>query len=971
MYKYRRSPRLPVLAAVVLIGLSSFFVAGTSAGTEAGDDGLLSNGFITPFMTTQNREASELFELVGVSREGSAASQAALREQEINIRFDDVNFEAARKLRFPLLDGKVYEAVRNEREGFERYASDEFTWRGKIVAGSELGGDVVFSVKGKSLSGLIYSPGAVYEIVPQADLRHLLIELDQSRFPACGGAIPVNGAAADDENTSHGAADGDVFADDGSQIDVLVTYTALVRQALGGTAQAQALAQQAIASTNTAYQNSDIATRLHLAGTLETSYDEAAGTLSAALPWVRSDPAVAAMRNTVNADLVSMIIQNASDACGIGYLMNPVSPSFESNGFSSVARSCAVGNLSFAHELGHNEGAHHNPENAGSAAFPYAYGHYVDASFRTVMSYTNQCPSGCTRVPYFSNPAISVNGVPTGVTDLRDNHRAINETALTVSQFRDSSAGTLTPTSTPTSTPTITPTATPLVIINEVDSFTSCNPLEFVELFDGGGGSTHLDGMVVVFFDGATDTSYAAFDLDGYQTNATGYFTLGNSFVSGVDLVFAHGLLQDGADAVALFNADASDFPNGTPVTTTDVIDALVYDTWQEDDPGLLPLINAGQPQVNEAANSFVSGVSMQRCPNGSGMPRNTNTYGLYLPTSDTANTCVALPTQTPTPSSNSAILGTVRYGNGAQYISNAMVVSTVGSPPVGPALTGTPGANAGQYTLTGFGHGSYTVSVSKTTGQNGISSNDAARIAQHVVGLNILTANVQKVTADVSNDGTISSNDAALIARYAAGIGPPIGITNTWRFFISTPTFPVGTSPTTRTYAEPIGNVSCQDFIGLLMGDVTGNWSNTGARPAANYGPEPSANVNLPELSTRAGKEIVVPVRVEGLADKGVISYEFDLRYDPAVMVPQSDPVDAAGTASRGLSVVTNRREPGLLRVVVYGAMPIVEDGVLLNLRFIAVGGAGSISPLTFEREIFNEGEPRVAVTDGQIKLF
>ena len=58
-------------------------------------------------------------------------------------------------------------------------------------------------------------------------------------------------------------------------------------------------------------------------------------------------------------------------------------------------------------------------------------------------------------------------------------------------------------------------------------------------------------------------------------------------------------------------------------------------------------------------------------------------------------------------------------------------------------------------------------------------------------------------------------------------------------------------------------------------------------------------------------------------------------------------------------------------LRVVVYGAFPIDDDGVLLNLRFTAVGKAGSVSPLMFERIMFNEGEPPVTASDGRIELF
>jgi hypothetical protein len=129
--------------------------------------------------------------------------------------------------------------------------------------------------------------------------------------------------------------------------------------------------------------------------------------------------------------------------------------------------------------------------------------------------------------------------------------------------------------------------------------------------------------------------------------------------------------------------------------------------------------------------------------------------------------------------------------------------------------------------------------------------------------------------------------------------------------------------------------------------------------------------SVTVAAVSAGAEKEIVVPVNVQGVVAKEIISYEFDLRYDPAVMQPLVEAVDVAGTVSRGLSVVVNPYEPGLLRVVVYGAMPIYEDGVLLNLRFTAVGAAGSVSPLTFERIIFNEGEPRVNTTGGMIEVF
>jgi hypothetical protein len=404
--------------------------------------------------------------------------------------------------------------------------------------------------------------------------------------------------------------------------------------------------------------------------------------------------------------------------------------------------------------------------------------------------------------------------------------------------------------------------------------------------------------------------------------------------------------------------------------------------------------------------------------------PTNTATS---TPTNTQTKTPTATPNDTATPGNTPSISGVVTYGNAAappKYISNATVTGA-GSPTV-MTTTAAPGGTAGQYTLTGFGAGSYTVSVSKTTGQNSITSNDAARIAQHVAGISLLTSNNQKVTADVSGNGAVSSNDAAKIAQFVAGLNPlpTPNLTGTWQFYVSPgPTFPVGASPTSRTYSSVTGNLAGEDYVGLLIGDVTGNWSNTGARssgsvaavppylrrssaspvqasvamppaaepqdpdrrpsekhsfsanraaePPRSAGAEQGIGVNLPNLLNPMDTEMIIPVTIHGADDREIISYEFDLKYDPSVIQPLADPVDVSGTASRGLSFVVNANDPGLLRIVMYGPMPIDGDGVLLNLNFTPVGKSGAVSPLSFERIMFNEGEPQVTTTEGQVTLF
>ncbi|WP_457654539.1 Calx-beta domain-containing protein [Rhodocaloribacter sp.] len=196
------------------------------------------------------------------------------------------------------------------------------------------------------------------------------------------------------------------------------------------------------------------------------------------------------------------------------------------------------------------------------------------------------------------------------------------------------------------------PPPPPDVLINEIDADqTGTDNAEFVELYDGGVGNTALDGLVLVFFNGSDDSSYEpAFDLDGFSTNADGFFVVcGDAAnVPNCDLEVGPGttnLIQNGQDAVTLFQGDAVDFPNDTPLTTTNLIDAVIYGTDDGDDAGLAPLINPGEPQLNENATGNKDTESLQRFPDGSGGARNTNTFITAPPTPGEAGPMEAPPT--------------------------------------------------------------------------------------------------------------------------------------------------------------------------------------------------------------------------------------------------------------------------------------------------------------------------------------
>lgn len=365
------------------------------------------------------QKSAKLFNLKeAASAKLDKSSLASVRESEIS--FDSLNFRNTETLEIALFDGKTYSAKQFQTE---IRADNDYTWRGKITEG-KFEGDVILTFKKGYVAGIIYAPmNAVYEIIPKGE-KQILIELNQNLFPECGGDLKGEPSNPKTENML-------ATTDSGDRIDVLILYTTPVKTSLGGDAQAQVFAQSAIDTTNTTYLNSKIRQRVRLVNAQETAIAET-GSLGTELPVVRSDSATAALRDQYKADLVAMI-SNSSDNCGIGYLMGSANPL---NGFTVTSRTCAVGNLSFPHELGHNMGSQHNPENGSNPTYPYGFGHYVNGVFRTVMSYVDPCTSGCTRRPYFSNPEILFNSLPTGIDNARDNARSINNTADTIANYR-------------------------------------------------------------------------------------------------------------------------------------------------------------------------------------------------------------------------------------------------------------------------------------------------------------------------------------------------------------------------------------------------------------------------------------------------------------------------------------------------------------------------------------------------------
>lgn len=417
-----------------------------------------------------------------------------LRARSVRVNWEALDPQSA-EIRLNLFDHVDLTA---ELTRVDRSITGGFVWVGQISG--EPDSVVTLSVQNKVLSGSVQRFGYQWTIIqysggPTSDL-YAIRELDP-RAPEPTGEdyiIPELSAAdmaalSPQEKTCQ---------EDGTQINVMIVYTAQARDAEGGQDAIEALINRRFSEMNTINDVSLVNFEWRLAGVAPVDYVES-GNINTDLERLRATndglmDNVHPLRDAAKADLVALLIaEGNNNYCGLAYELRELGSYFASSGFGVTALdypepfSCSE--LTLVHELGHNLGSAHNRQNnTDPTLFPYSYGYQsLQGTFHTIMSYN--CPNGCQRISQWANPNVWYEEEPTGVdyeadpANASDVARSMNQSRQLVSNFRadcveptptdvPSPTDTPTPSLTPTNTVVPTQTNTPTVVFTPTKTLT-------------------------------------------------------------------------------------------------------------------------------------------------------------------------------------------------------------------------------------------------------------------------------------------------------------------------------------------------------------------------------------------------------------------------------------------------------------------------------------------------------------------
>ena len=194
------------------------------------------------------------------------------------------------------------------------------------------------------------------------------------------------------------------------------------------------------------------------------------------------------------------------------------------------------------------------------------------------------------------------------------------------------------------------------------------------------------------------------------------------------------------------------------------------------------------------------------------------------------------------------------------------------------------------------------------------ITTYQAALTLRQAIGLENFTTNQIKA-ADVDKSGAVTAFDAALIAQFAVGIsGHQDSRVGQWLFI-----------PAFRSYYGLNASYENQDYTGILLGDVTGDWNDS-------FGNKKSASGQtiawLDDVTVDSDQIISLPIKIS--PGGSLLSWQIHLKFDPSIL----DFVELQTTADTEKFLAIEKREQGDIQLGMYSSEEIYPDAAFAFLK-------------------------------------
>lgn len=282
-------------------------------------------------------------------------------------------------------------------------------------------------------------------------------------------------------------------------------------------------------------------------------------------------------------------------------------------------------------------------------------------------------------------------------------------------------------------------------------------------------------------------------------------------------------------------------------------------------------------------------------------------------------------------------------------YYSNYMMISGANLNLKGTNSYSSTSDSNGSYSIDNIENGDYVLKASKSNEADGISPYDAALILQASAQLTTLSGD-QQTAGDVNCDGMVNSMDAAAVLENVAGLTslPFQGSGKVWAF-----------TPSEKSFTGLNIDLAGQNFTAILIGDVSGNWKNSGSGVQSGESAEFSIDTNRIE----PGSTIKVPLKLN-MGQGNLYGSEIVINYDKSLLTVVSV---EKGELSGNFAIASNLATPGVIRIAMASASPISGAGVLLNINFKAENIAG-IGSVILDKADVNENSIKSVINNGKI---